>query len=325
MALTAEAWALLEPGMDKLDALMVGTVRGWAQTATGCFAEALATFDEFLALAGGDTRLESNGLRSAVYGEYFGAHCMAALGRFDACWPRLNRGMRLARESGSPDDFNFSINTSVMSAFLAGGATGTGLPDLVQMSLECVEAADPQNLNTSLHAQLYLGTAHFLAGNPEAADTVMAAGLAHIQVAGTTLEWSSFYSAIHADTCRALGDIERACAQARAGIEFADNGGFRFQAALCRAALADALIIARAPVGEVEAVIAEIRLAIEETGGKSLLPRLQEIEVRLDARADPDVLIPGLLKVEARYRSMGALGHAERLTWELSDSGMKSG
>jgi len=133
--------------------------------------------------------------------------------------PRLQFGLRLAREYGAPDDFVFSINQFAMSAFLAGGTRGTGLPDLVQRSLECVEVADPQNLNTSMLAQLLLGTAYLLAGNTAAADTTLAAGLARIQAAGTTLEWIIFYNAVHADTCRALGDLERACARARAGIE----------------------------------------------------------------------------------------------------------
>jgi hypothetical protein len=257
-------------------------------------------------------------MRPAVYGEYFGAHCMAALGRIDECWPRLKRALRLARESGSPDDVNFSINMLVQSAFLTGGATGTDLPDLVQVSLECVETADPQNLNTSMAAQLYLAAAQFLAGNFLAADDGFTSGLARIRAVGTAMEWSCIYSATHADVCRASGDFNRAIAIAREGIACADEGGFRFQAAVCRAALADALVFAGAPVTEVQAVIEEARGLVESTGGLSLIPRLREAEIRLAARDHLHQLEPGLREAESMYRQMGALGHADRLLKELS-------
>lgn len=249
------------------------------------------------------------------FAESFSAFGLAAIGQFEATWPRRRGALQLARKS---DTFNFATNSFAMSAWLAGGTDGTDLPDLLQLSVECLDSANPDNQSASLHAPLYLGAAHFLSGNFADADAAFTAALPRMHDAGTALEWHCNYVAVHADNCRALQNIDRAIAIARQGIEFADKGGFRFQAAACRAALADALVFAGAPVAEVQAVIDETRVLVEATGGLSLMPRQRETEIRLAACVHPHQLEPGLREAESMYREMGALGHADRLLTEVT-------
>lgn len=91
-----------------------------------------------------------------------------------------------------------------------------------------------------------------------------------------------------------------------------------FQAALARAALADALIQANAAEREISALIAEAREWVRASGGNSLLLRLREAEVRLAARQDASLLITGRLEAERMYRTMGAPDPAARLARELA-------
>jgi class 3 adenylate cyclase/tetratricopeptide (TPR) repeat protein len=316
LVLAAEAQRLRLPGMDRADELWVQMIGAFTPLLAGDFSTALGGFnDVMLSLVADSVITEFNGLNLNMFAESFSAYGLAAVGQFETGWPRLRSALQFSRNS---DTFNFATNCFAMSAWLAGGTEGSDLPDLLQLSVDCLENANPDNQSASLHAPLYLGAAYFLNGNFVDADAAFSPALPRMHDAGTALEWHCSYVAVHADTCRALQDIDRAIAIARQGIEFADKGGFRFQAATCRAALADALVFAGAPVAEVEAVIAEARALVEVTGGLSLMPRLRETEIRLAARIHPHQLEPGLREVESMYREKGALGHADRLLKEIS-------
>jgi hypothetical protein len=97
--------------------------------------------------------------------------------------------------------------------------------------------------------------------------------------------------------CLASGDAEAAIAEAREEIAVADAGGAWFQAALARAALADALVRTGAPEEDIARAIAEALELVQKSGGHSLLPRLRE--------------------AEAMYRATGAPDPADRLVKEL--------
>ncbi|HEY5644943.1 MAG TPA: adenylate/guanylate cyclase domain-containing protein [Pseudomonadales bacterium] len=315
LVLTAEAQSFVQPGIDAEDGLWVLITDSFAHMLSGDFDNALKGFEMLMSPEGIDKETELHGLRVDLFAQSFSAYVLAAAGRFRTCWPRLQGALRFARKS---DTFNFGTNTFAMSAYLAGGVQGSDLPDLLRTSLDCIENADPENLSASMHAPLYLGAGHFLNGSFADADAALTAALTKMREAGTALEWHCGYVAVHADTCRALGDTDRAISQARYGIEFADAGGLRFQAAACRAALADVLVLTDAPDGEVETILNEARALVEDTGGKSLLPRLREAEVRLRARTHPDALLAGLREAESMYRQLGALGHADRLSREIA-------
>jgi ATP/maltotriose-dependent transcriptional regulator MalT len=172
-----------------------------------------------------------------------------------------------------------------------------------------------------MRASFGLATAQFLSGDYVAAEARLTEAMAQARLEGNALDWHGYQVAVFADSCLARGNAEAAIARAREAVEFTDAGGQRFQAALGRAALADALLHAGAPEHEVARVIAEARELVEQTGGNSLLPRLRETEVRLAARADPTILTAGLRDAEAMYRAMGAPDPAERLAQEMDQLG----
>lgn len=142
--------------------------------------------------------------------------------------------------------------------------------------------------------------------------------LALARVEGTGLETQNFALAVFADSCLARGDTQAAMGRAREGIDVADASGMWFQGALARAALADALVHANAPEQEIRTLLAQARELVSRSGGNSLLPRLREAEVRLEARSDATLLAAGLREAEAMYRAMGAPDPAERLARELA-------
>ena len=313
-----EARSLVTVDMDRLDRVWVLIASAISHLLAGRLEGAIATFDEIGVFLGDDENAEVNGIKAVIFARCFSAKALAAMGRFEACWQRLARAFGWLRDAHTTDTFNFTVNTFAMSAYLAGGTQGSDLPDLTRASLECVEHADPKNLSTSLHAPLYLATARFLAGEFADADDGFTEGLARMRAVGMSMEWHCAYAATHADVCRSLGAFDRAAAVAREGIAFADEGGLRFQAALCRVALADALLASTAPDAVVASVVAQAHALAESTGGQALLPRLRETEVRLAARREPKRLLSGLQEVEAMYRGMGALGHADRLLREIA-------
>jgi tetratricopeptide (TPR) repeat protein len=181
-----------------------------------------------------------------------------------------------------------------------------------------VEIADAVGSRYSqILASYALATAYFVNGDYDASEGRFTEALAQARGTRTGLDWQICFLAVFADACLARGDAEAAIARAREGIEAADAGGAWFQAALARAALVDALVVAGAPESEVAPVIAAARDLVRKSGGDSLLPRLREAEARLAGRGNRAMLEAGLREAEKMYRAMGAPDPADRLAQEL--------
>jgi tetratricopeptide (TPR) repeat protein len=246
------------------------------------------------------------------------AWTLAQAGRFDECWPRAERAIRLAREHGAQENLGWALGGLAFSAYFAGGTSGLPVADLRRACLEAVEIAEAVGSRFSqIMASNQLAIAYFVNGDYGASEERFTEALAQARDAGTALDWQSFYLAVFADSCLARGDTAAAIARAREGIEFADAGGEWFQVALTRAALIDALIRANAPESEIVPVIAEARALVRKSGGNSILPRLREAEARVAGRGNRAMLEAGLREAEGMYRAMGAPDPANRLATEL--------
>jgi tetratricopeptide (TPR) repeat protein len=315
---------MIHDGVDPGDHFWVLVVYAYCLMFVGRLSQAIEAFDHIVELTGGDPHVgrEVISFSPLIWADSMGALTLAQAGRFDECWPRVERAIRMAREHNAQENLAIDLVDIALCAYFARGTSRVPDRDLLRLCLEGLEVAEVLgNRHLQITTSCGLATAHFLIRDYDAAEARLTEPLAQARFEGNALDWHGYYLAVFADSCLARGDAEAAIAKARELVDFADAGGLRYQAALGRAALADALLHAGAPEHEVAAVIAAARELVEATGGNSLLPRLRETEVRLAARADPTILTAGLRDAEAMYRAIGAPDPAERLAQEIGQLG----
>ena len=321
LELAEEAKGMLDDGRDVGETLSVEASHAYWLMVAGRLPHAIAAFDHIVRLTDGDPQVgrERTGFSPLIWAEHMAAWTLAQAGRFDECWPRAERAIRLAREHGAQENLGFALAGLSGCAYYARGSARLPVTDLRRACLEAVEIAETLgNRYSQITASSALAIAFFVSGDYGASEERLTEALAQARGAGNALDWQGYWLAIFADAHLARGDAEAAISKAREGIAAADAGGAWFQAALARTVLVDALVRANAPKPAVATVIAEARELVRKSGGNSLLPRLREAEARLAGRDDPTILRAGLREVEAMYRAMGAPDPADRLAEELA-------
>ena len=320
LGVAEEARGMLNDAMGPGETFAVETSHAYWLLVVGRLPQALEEFDRIVDLSGGDPQMGSElvGYSPLIFAEGLAAWVLAQAGRFDECWPRVERAVRLAREHGARENLGWALGGLGHCAYFARGTSRVPLMEVRRASLEYVEIAEAVGSRYSqIAAAANLAISHFVSGDYDACEERFTEALARARDTGTALDWQSYSLAVFADACLARGDTEAAIGKASEAIEFADAGGACFQAAVARAALADALVRTDAPERVVAAVIAAARELVRKTGGNSLLPRLREAEARLAGRDDHAILEAGLREAEAMYRAMGAPDPADRLAQEL--------
>jgi len=320
LAVAEEAKGMLNDATGPGETFAVETSHAYCLLVVGQISQALQGFEHVAELTGGDPQVgrEMVGYSPLLWAEGLMAWTLAQAGRFDECWPRADRAIRFAREGGAQENLAWALGGLGVCGYLARG-TSRMPTDVLRASLEAVEISEAVGSHYSqLGASYNLALAHFLTGDYRASEERYTETMAQARDAGTALDWHGFGLAVLADACLARGDAEAAVGKAREAIAFADAGGAWFQAAIARAALADALIRANAPEQQISLVITEARELVAKSGGNSLLPRLREAEAHLAGRTDRTNLQAWLREAEAMYRAMGAPDPADRLARELA-------
>jgi class 3 adenylate cyclase/tetratricopeptide (TPR) repeat protein len=316
-----EAAAVPSDGMSLDERVMLQIGTGYWSLVAGRLPQAIEAFDRLVELTSGDPQAGRGvvGFSPLIWAEHLAGMTLSQAGRFDECWPRAERAIRMAREHSTQENLGWALGSLSGSAYLAGGISRVPVADVRRACLEGVEIAEAVGSRYSqIIASFCLATALFVNGDYDACAERLTDALAQARGAGTALEMQSFYLAVFADACLARGDAEAAISKAREAIEVADANGAWFQAAVARAALADALVHAGAPESEIAAVITEARALVRQSGGNSLLPRLREAEARVSGRNDRAILTAALRDAEVMYRSMGAPDPADRLVQEIT-------
>jgi class 3 adenylate cyclase len=319
LEIATEATAMIHDDWDPGEIVAIETGRAYWLMITGRLPQALTAFDCIIERSGGDPQVgrEVVGYSPLIWAETLAAWTLAMIGRLDQCWPRAERAIRLAREHQARENLGWALGCPALSAYLARGTSRVPVTDVCQTCVESLEIAESVGSRYSqLVASFGLATALCLNGDYGAGEERITEVLAQACSADTALESQAFYLAVLADACLARGDADAAIRAAREGIAVADVNGASFQAALARAALADALIHENAPQAEISRALVEARELVRQTGGESLLPRLREAEARLAGRKNRATLIAGLREAEAMYRAMGAPDPAARLARE---------
>ena len=320
LEIATEASAMINDDMDPSEIVAIETGRAYWSMITGRLPQALAAFDGIIERSGGDPQVGGQvvGYSPLIWAETLAAWTLAMLGRFDECWPRAERAIRLAREHHAQENLGWALGVPAFVAYIARGTSRLPVSDICQASVESCEIAESVGSRYSqLVASFGLATALCLNGDSATGEGRFTDTFTQARSAGIALESQAFHLAVLADARRARGDADAAIRAAREGVAVADANAAWFQAALARAALADALIHAQAPEAEISRAIVEARELVRKSGGESLLPRLCEAEARLAGRTNRDALIADLREAEAMYRAVGAPDPAARLVSEI--------
>ena len=321
LGVAEEAKGMLSDDMVPGENFAVECQHAYCLHIAGRLRQALEAFEHIVRLTGGDPQVgrELLAFSPLIFSEHVATFTLAEAGRFDECWPRAERVIRMAREQGTQETLGWALGVLASYAYLARGTSRVPVTDVRRACLEDVEIAEAVGSRFSqIAASSALGIALFLNGDYVASEERFTESLAQARGAGIALEWESLYLAVFADSCLARGDAKAAISKAREAIAAADAGGAWFHAALARTVLVDALVRAAAPESEIAAVIAAARELVRKSGGNSLLPRLREAEARVAGRNDRTILEAGLREAEAMYRTMGAPDPADRLSRELT-------
>jgi tetratricopeptide (TPR) repeat protein len=199
-------------------------------------------------------------------------------------------------------------------------ARGSNQP-VLERARHSVEIAEKLDIEASrIIALAGLGLAYLVEGQPEAARDAL---LQSAAMARDRRMLSTFLVLVLAHVAEAqfdLGERSEAVATAREAIALGSAGGCLGFEAEAQLALARALLATEGgpPCAEIESALERAEQLVEATGARVLSPRILELRGRLAAAlGDAPASVRTLRRALDVYREIGAIGHAERLAWEL--------
>jgi class 3 adenylate cyclase/tetratricopeptide (TPR) repeat protein len=241
---------------------------------------------------------------------------LGLLGRVGEADEALRQGIELAREHGELEILSYGLGLRVLHGEWSG-ETATTLASVRQG----VEIAERTGLPFFLSlALIWLGDALRLEQHyPEALEAYQKT-LDLIRTKRVVLMREPLVVSGQALVESALGEHERAIAQARSALEESVSGGNRFAQDVARLTLARVLLATGDPGlhDEVEEAVERAKALCHETGMRVHLPSLLEIRAAMaERRGNPQEAGRRLRDAHRLYTEMGATGHARRLAQEL--------
>jgi adenylate cyclase len=301
-------------------ARLLGAYAGYS---TGRLAGALEHSEQGEEIAEGDLSLgtDSVGFSTVVWFALFRAIPLAWMGRLSEAYRELERGTRLAREEGSPENLGWARGALTMLADLSGEPVHAALGDALAAGREAVEIAESLGSEFSRgSAYSTLGNAHLAHGQWAEARRLYETSLEIRRNHRTGLELEAFTLAYLARAQLAGGDAAGARRAAEEAIALARERGQPHYEAMAQLALARERGAAggAAAGAEAEAALDRARDLVEETGARVLEPQILEARAELARSAgDGNAAERHLREAHRLYTEMGATGHAERLGSEL--------
>jgi tetratricopeptide (TPR) repeat protein len=241
---------------------------------------------------------------------------LGLLGRLGELDEALPQAIELTREQEVLGFLSWGLAIRVFHGEWSGN-----IATALTSARQAVEVAERSGASFFLSIALaWLGDALRLERHYEEALEVYQRTLDLIHAKRVAFQWRPVVIAGQAQIHSALGEHERAIAQARAALEEALPGGNRFGESVARVALARVLLAA----GEQE-LQEEIEQCLDlgeglcrETGMRIHHPPLLEVRAALaERRGDAQEARRILREAHRLYTEMGATGHAERLAEEL--------
>jgi tetratricopeptide (TPR) repeat protein len=295
----------------------------YAHLHAGRLAEALALAEEGEEITQGDLRVgtEIAGFSYLVYHANVRSVLLALMGRLDEARRALERGQRLARESGIPENLVWAGANQTLVADYLGESTIGDLGDARAAARQSVEIAEEFGSAFSrVLAYNALGTAHLVCRDWQEAERALSTALELLRVHRTGRETEAGVLLRLARVRLGRGDAAEARRVAEQAVALARDLGQAAFETHSRIALAEALCAsegakARAAIQEELDRASEL---VEQTGGRAFAPWIAEARAEL-ARVLGDEVQQGrdLREAHRLYTEIGATGHAKRLAQEL--------
>jgi class 3 adenylate cyclase/tetratricopeptide (TPR) repeat protein len=313
-----EAVRLAEASGDAVCRLGAGTALATALFFAGSPAEDLEILERCVAERPEDPLAgrEISGFSPWIYAVMARFWPLGQLGRLAEAGEALRQGIDLAREHGDLEILSWSLAFRVLHGEWSG-ETATALASARQS----VEIAERLGASFVLSMTLaYLGDALRLERRYAEALEAYEKALDLMRAKRVGLVWEPRVISGQAEARSALGEHEKAIAQARWALEESVRGGNPLAEGFARLALARILLAAGNPSlhDEVESTVERAEALCEETGMRVHLPALLEVRAALaERRGNPQEAREELREAHRLYTEMGATGHADRLAREL--------
>jgi tetratricopeptide (TPR) repeat protein len=241
---------------------------------------------------------------------------LAIPGRLGESDEVLRQAIELSRQHGEFGLLSVSLGFRVIHDMWTGETETT-----LASARKSVEVAERVGVSVLLpFALVSLGNALRLEQRyPEAFEAYREA-LSLMRAKRVGLNWRSDALSGQALVYSALGEHEKAIAQARAALEESVRGGNPVEENFARTTLARVLLAQDDPAlcEEVEGIVERAEALCEETGIRMQLPPLLEVRAALaEHRGDPQEARRRLCEAHRLYTEIGATGHAKRLATEL--------
>jgi adenylate cyclase len=242
---------------------------------------------------------------------------LGLLGRLDEAGEALRQGIEFAREYGELGLLSLGLGGRVDHGEWSGETAIT-----LASARQSVEVAERTGVPVTLSLALSrLGDALRLEQRYSEALEAYQRALGLIRAKRVSLMWKPRVVSGQALVYSALGEHERAIAQARSALEESVRGGNRRAEGFVWLTLARVLLATGDPGlhEEVEEIVERAEALCNETGMRVYLPPLFEERAALaERRGNPQEARRQLREAHRLYTEMGATGHAERLAKELS-------
>jgi adenylate cyclase len=241
---------------------------------------------------------------------------LGLLGRLDEADEALRQGIEVAREHGDLGILSLGLGYRVVHGEWSGEIATT-----LASARRGVEIAERTGAPIFLLMALaFLGDALRLEQRHQEALEVYEKALGVMRTKRVALVEKPRVVSGQARVYSALGEHEKAIAQARSALEDSVTGGNRNAEGFARLTLARVLLATGDPGlhDEVERTVERAEALCEETGMRVHLPPLLEVRAALaESRGDPEEARRQLREAHRLYTEMGATGHAKRLAREL--------
>jgi adenylate cyclase len=319
LSLATEACALLDEGPSK-EALANARMSGaYGAFCLGRFPEALEHIDESIQLSEGGHDLGVAAMGFPVWSNScrLRGQILCAMGRFEDANAAIAATEDVLKNEPRSEVYVWLVGDRAHLGLYTGlDSFGDLRPVALEVIAYCERTGSDWVRTCSMRDSCI---AHCLAEDWENAVEWGRAAAAFASEHRVLLQEKGDIYGLLALALRGAGEPAEAAEAATEGVEWSEAKSLAFQEAFCRIERAGALREAEGPAAaeRIERDLERVAVLLEESGGRSLIPRLIEERARLAALRGEDAR-PGLQEALESYREIGAGGHAQRLAAELA-------
>ncbi len=301
----------------------VRVTAAYAASQVGRFADALAVHEQGLEIVGNDLEMgrAESGFGYRVWFLMGRVLVLGILGRPDDARRELVAALRMARDSGMPENLGWALGIHPILAEQIGTTIFDDLGDARGAALEALRIAeDLGSLFSRAIAYTNMGVAHLVAGEFEDAERFLADALEIERGRRIGLEQEAMAVGYLARAQTGRGEAAAGVRAAGEAVALAQERGQRYAELIGQLALADALCADRGARARaaVEQALKQADALVEETGARVQVPRIVEARGRLaQCTGDAATGDQRLREAHRLFAAMGATGHAARLAKEL--------